>query len=95
MQVLLRLPAEKEANTGGTTMNLYLVKQGNFVYDNYIGFVVAAETSLGARMLCAKHDSFIGEPNKFWLDHDDVVCSHIGTAVATEPGIVLDSYNRG
>ena len=73
-------------------MNIYLLERtGRVGYDEYDGFVIAADTETEARSLC---DS--GDEGDIWGNQLDVSCTLIGEASENwERGIVLGSFNAG
>jgi hypothetical protein len=76
-------------------MNLYLVERDDWGYDEYDGFVVAANTEEEAMALINKeHD-----PERNFSDWPNVgnkTIEKIGTTDSyTEPEIILDSFNAG
>lgn len=77
-------------------MKLYIVKRiGDTDWDQYEGFVVAANSPAEARKLCA--DVIKGNYNnsdaKTWSDPEQTTCKVLKPGL--EPRIVLDSYKAG
>ena len=78
----------------GTNMNLYCIsRQGVWEYDEYDGFIVAAETEASARAFC---NAMPGDEGRIWEDDTKTTCEYIGTAHENvKSGIVLGSFNAG
>lgn len=77
-------------------MNIYLLKRDNKVgYDEYDGFVIAANTEDEARQMAAEEAA--DEGKNIWLSpvSDDVRVVKIGINDYPNPEIILDSFNAG
>jgi len=82
-------------------MNLYLIKRTDEIdYDEYAGFVIAAEGEKQAREIAAKR-SFC-EGKDIWLDTFDgnyytpmVLIKMLASDVSLPEGIVLSDYKAG
>jgi hypothetical protein len=74
-------------------MPLYLLKRDDswIGYDEYVGFVVRAESEEQAREIVSKTNG--QEGGKTWLDASKASCDLIDQAGS--PGIILDSFNAG
>jgi len=73
-------------------MNLYLIDRiGHVGYDEFDGFVIAAESETEARSLCNQADE-----GDIWGNQLDATCELIGTAKdGTNKGVILESFNAG
>jgi len=72
-------------------MNIYLVKNDTFTWDQYDGFVVAAESPKEAKRMIDGNTS-----DYAWNQEGKITCSKIGRAEEkVKPGILLSSYNAG
>jgi len=73
-------------------MNIYLLERtGRVGYDEYEGFVIAADNETEARSLCDSADE-----GDIWGNQLDVTCTLIGIANdGVAKGIVLGSFNAG
>ena len=78
----------------GTNMNLFRVDNNEGAdYDEYDGFIVAAETEASARAFC---NVMPGCEGPIWEDDTKTTCEYIGTAHETVvAGILLGSFNAG
>jgi hypothetical protein len=73
-------------------VKLWLLKrtENSVGWDEYLGFVVAADDSTRAREMA--HEA-AREP--WWLDSSQTSIEHIGEAAYPEDRVVLDSFNAG
>lgn len=73
---------------------LYLLKRMNDIdWDEYIGFVIAADTETEARDLAAQEAADEGE--KVWGSQLECSCTLLAISTKHEKGIVLGSFNAG
>jgi hypothetical protein len=72
-------------------MKLYLIERtGNIGYDEYIGFVIAAENEAEARTIAAYNSG--DEGAEIWKTAP-IRC--IADVTGETPGVVLESFNAG
>ena len=76
-------------------MKLWLLSRdenkGN--YDEYIGFVIRAESEQAAREIAVKKVRIYREPDTRWLNSEYAACTEI--TLDGDEGIILDSFNAG
>lgn len=77
-------------------MNLWLLKRTteDTGYDEFLGFVVAAESEERCRALVSE-SSYGDEGKATWLDPSQSRATQIGTAAQAEERIILDSFQAG
>lgn len=73
-------------------MNIYLIKRvGRTDYDQYAGFVVAAESPAKAREIASS-----GYGRSIFAHPEGATCAQIGTAgPKVVPGVILSDYRAG
>ena len=83
-------------------MNLYLIQWEEYDYNEFDGFVVAAETSAGARQVIEDERGRCDTDGRLWAipggGFDKSTIAVIGTTLTPdfpEPRIVLGSFNAG
>lgn len=72
-------------------MRLWLIERGGDGYDQYFGFVVRAESEVGARRIAAARHA--DEGAAVWMDAKRSTCAEL--TAEGEAGVILADFSAG